>query len=296
MRLYTFEFKGQQRIGAERNGRLVDFSASPDLPKDMISLLRGGESAMAIARQAQASGTLTHAFGDLRLLAPVPRPGKILSSGINYRGHLEEEPGATLPTTPFFFSKLPSCVIGAGQPIVHSPMTEQLDYEVELAVVIGKTAKNLDEKQIMGAIAGYTIHHDASARDVQLKDHQITLGKNFDTFAPMGPCMVTADEISDPTTNHLRLRTWLNGQLMQDSSTSDWVFPLPYLLSFLNRIMTLEPGDIVSTGCPAGVGLFRNPPVYMKHGDVVRLEIEKIGVLENPVVAEAEMATASGRS
>ncbi len=295
MKLYTFEFNGQRRIGAERGGRLVDFSASPDVPQDMISLLRGGDAAMAAGKRVQANGTITHTFSDVRLLAPVPRPGKILSSGINYRGHLEEEPGATLPETPFFFSKLPSCVIGAGEPIVHSALTQQLDYEVELAVVIGKTAKNLDESKIMGAVAGYTIHHDASARDVQMKDHQITLGKNFDTFAPMGPCMVTADEMPDPTTHHLWLRTWLNGQLMQDSSTSDWVFPLPHLLSFLNRIMTLEPGDIVSTGCPAGVGLFRNPQVFLKHGDVVRLEIEKIGVLENPVVAEAELAAASGR-
>jgi len=286
MRLYTFEVNGQQRIGAERDGRLVDFSASSEVPRDMLSLLRGGNAAIAAARRAGESGTQTYAFGEVRLLAPVPRPGKILCSGINYRGHLEEEPGATLPEAPFFFAKLPSCVIGPGEPMVHPKLTQQMDYEVELAVVIGKTARNLSEDQIMDSVAGYTIHHDVSARDIQMKDHQITLGKNFDTFAPMGPCLVTKDEIADPTQHHLRLRTYLNGKVMQDSTTGDWVFPLPHLLSSLNHVMTLEPGDIVSTGCPAGVGLFRHPQVFLKPGDVVRLEIEKIGVLENSVVAE----------
>lgn len=286
MKLYTFEKNGQQKIGAERDGRLVDFSASPEVPRDMLSLLRGGDAAMAAARRACESGTLTCAFDEVRLLAPVPRPGKVLCSGINYRGHLEEEPGATLPETPFFFSKLPSCVIGSGQAMIHPQLTRQMDYEVELAVVIGKIARNLSEDRIMDCVAGYTIHHDVSARDIQMKDQQITLGKNFDTFAPMGPCLVTKDEIADPTQHHLRLRTYLNGQVMQDSTTGDWVFPLPHLLSSLNRVMTLEPGDVVSTGCPAGVGLFRHPQVFLKPGDVVRLEIEKIGVLENPVVAE----------
>ena len=308
MKLYTFEFAGQRRIGAEREGQLVDLQAAhtawlasgdgepgvPPLPSDMLAFLKAGEAAMRAAGQALAfvaeagaaphQERMTYAFDEVRLLAPIPRPGKILCAGINYRGHLEENPGAQLPESPFFFSKLPSVVIGPGEPIVHPRMTSQLDYEVELAVVIGQAMRHVPEPEVMEHIAGYTILHDVSARDIQFKDHQITLGKNFDTFAPMGPCLVTRDELPDP--GNLRLRTWVNGQLMQDSTTADWVFPLPRLLSFLSQVMTLEPGDVVSTGTPAGVGVFRQPPIFLHPGDVVILEIESIGRLENPVVAE----------
>ncbi|MES4793138.1 MAG: FAA hydrolase family protein, partial [Chloroflexota bacterium] len=238
----------------------------------------------ALSFGAEHPERCAHRFKEVRLLAPIPRPGKILCSGVNYMGHLEENPGATLPETPFFFAKLPSAVIGPGAPIVHPKMTRQLDYEVELAVVIGRALRAAPEAEIIEAIAGYTILHDVSARDVQFKDHQITLGKNFDTFAPMGPCLVTADEIPDPT--NLRLRTLLNGQVRQEGSTSDWVFPLPQLLSFLSRVMTLEPGDVVTTGTPAGVGVFRRPPIFLQPGDTVVLEVEGIGRLENPIVAD----------
>jgi 2-keto-4-pentenoate hydratase/2-oxohepta-3-ene-1,7-dioic acid hydratase in catechol pathway len=220
----------------------------------------------------------------VRLLAPIPRPGKILRSGLNYRSHVEENPGAKLPDEPFFFAKMPSVVIGPGQPMVHPKRTRQMDYEVEFAVVIGRSMRNVPEVQVMEHLFGYTILHDVSARDVQFKDSQITLGKNFDTFAPMGPCIVTADEIADPA--RLRLRSWLNGQLMQDRTNEDWLFPLPRLLASLTEVMTLEPGDVVSTGTPAGVGVFRQPPIFLQPGDVVVLEIEGIGRLENPVVAE----------
>lgn len=315
MRLYTFEFAGRRRIGAEQDGHLVDLAAAHHaalyaalwgenhsnevfgtvLPTDMLAFLKLGTPALAAARQAlafagkQEAGVhpgLTFALDAVRILAPIPRPGKILASGINYRGHLEENPDARLPETPFFFSKLPSCVIGPGDAIIHPRLTRQLDYEVELAVVIGKTARNVAEDKILDHVAGYTIHHDVSARDIQMQDHQITLGKNFDTFAPMGPCLVTSDEIPDPTKHPLRLRTFVNGELMQDSTTGDWVFPLPRLLASLANVMTLEPGDIVSTGCPAGVGLFRYPQLWLKTGDRVAVEVERIGRLENHVVAE----------
>jgi len=235
-------------------------------------------------QSAETSQGYTYFFEQVRLLAPVPRPGKMLYSGINYRGHLVEEPGAKLPETPRFFSKMPTAVIGPGQPIVLPKLSQQVDYEVELALIIGQTARNLDESQIMDCVAGYTIAHDVSARDVQFKDNQETLGKGFDTFAPMGPCLVTKDEIPEP--GNLRLRTLINGVVLQDSSTSDWVFPLPHLLASLNRVMTLEPGDVVTTGCPAGVGYFRHPQIFLKPGDVCVLEIEGIGRLENPVIAE----------
>lgn len=305
MKLYTFQIDEEPRIGAEHNGLLVDLSAAyeewmlstdargPILPSDMMGFLHAWPEGVAAARRAVAFAAertsplggrqLAHAFREAKLLAPLPRPGKILCSGVNYRGHLEENPQARLPETPFFFSKLPSVVIGPGEPIVHPSRTRQLDYEVELAVVLGRTLRRASEEEAMAAVAGYTILHDVSARDVQFQDQQITLGKNFDTFAPMGPCLLTADEVPDP--GNLRLRTYLNGRLMQDGSTRDWVFPLPRLLSFLSGVMTLEPGDVVSTGTPAGVGVFRKPPVFLKPGDVVALEVQSIGRLENPVVA-----------
>jgi 2-keto-4-pentenoate hydratase/2-oxohepta-3-ene-1,7-dioic acid hydratase in catechol pathway len=283
MRLYTFEADGQRRLGAEREGRLADLSAA--LPSDMLSLIQAGEAGLAAARAALASGAgETYELGRVRLLAPLPRPGKILCSGINYRGHLEENPGAVLPQFPFFFAKLPSAVIGPGEPIVKPRMTEQLDYEVELAVVIGRTLRSASPAQVMDAVFGYTILHDVSARDVQFTDSQITLGKNFDTFAPIGPCVVTKDEIPDPA--NLSLRTWVNGEMLQDGTTRDWVFPLPELLSKLSQVMTMEPGDIVTTGTPAGVGYFRKPQVFLQPGDTVVLEIEGIGRLENSVVAQ----------
>jgi 2,4-didehydro-3-deoxy-L-rhamnonate hydrolase len=307
MRLYTFSYGGYQRVGAELKGQIVDLIAAHSamlavrggksnvLPADMLSFLRLGEPALAAARDtlgfmtkrpALPVGTrVTYLMEDVKILPPVPRPGKILCSGINYKGHADENPGAKMPTEPFFFSKLPSAVIGPKEPIVHPKATQQLDYEVEFAVVIGKRMKNTPEAEVMDCIAGYTILHDVSARDVQFKDNQITLGKNFDTFCPMGPCLVTRDELPKP--DDVRLRSLVNGKVMQDGSTADWVFPLPVLLSRLSRVMTLEPGDIVSTGTPAGVGAFRKPQVFLKAGDVVRLEIEGIGVLENPVLAES---------
>ena len=173
---------------------------------------------------------------------------------------------------------------GRPDPIVRPAQTSQLDYEVEFAVVIGRTMKQIAEKDVMGCLAGYTILHDVSARDVQFKDNQITLGKNFDTFCPLGPCIVTRDELPEP--ENVRLRSLVNGKVMQDGTTADWVFQLPELLGRLSEVMTLEPGDVVSTGTPAGVGVFRKPQVFLKPGDVARLEIEGIGSLENPVVAE----------
>jgi 2,4-diketo-3-deoxy-L-fuconate hydrolase len=308
MKLYTFEISGEQRVGAADKGQLIDLNAAceamlsargprsahlPGLPSDMLSLLRAGENALQGVRDTisfmskrpavPVGRRLAYAFDEVKIAAPLPRPGKILCSGINYRGHMEENPGAKMPADPFFFSKLPSAVIGPNDPIIHPKESKQVDYEVEFAVVIGKKMKATAENEVMSCIAGYTILHDVSARDVQFKDNQITLGKNFDTFCPLGPCIVTTDELTDP--GNVRLRSLLNGKVMQDGSTADWVFPLPILLSRLSQVMTLEPGDVVSTGTPAGVGAFRKPPVFLKPGDVVRLEIDGIGVLENPVVA-----------
>jgi 2-keto-4-pentenoate hydratase/2-oxohepta-3-ene-1,7-dioic acid hydratase in catechol pathway len=176
-------------------------------------------------------------------------------------------------------------VIGHGDPIEHSERTKQLDYEVEFAAVIGRRLHRAKEEDVMPAIFGYTLLNDVSARDVQFKDAQITLGKNFNGFAPIGPCITTADEMTEP--GKVQVRAVLNGRVMQDANTSEWLFPLPRLLSFLSHVMALEPGDIVTTGTPAGVGLFQNPQVFMKAGDVIAIEADGIGRLENRIVAQA---------
>lgn len=304
MKLYTFEQNGRTRVGAGHDDRLIDLGAvqaaipegsgriDPIVWNDMKALLAAGDDGMAAARRAVAffleqpaarAAAMSVALSDVRVRAPLPRPGKVLCSGINYHGHLKENPTAKLPDEPFFFNKLPNAVVGPDDPIILPPKVKQLDYEVELAVVIGRTMKNARAADVMDGVAGYTILHDVSARDVQFKDSQIALGKNFDTFCPLGPCLVTKDEIPHPET--LRLRSTVNGTIMQDGSNTDWVFPLPVLLSFLTSVMTLEPGDVVSTGTPAGVGYFRAPQVFLKHGDDVILEIDGIGTLRNGVIA-----------
>jgi 2,4-didehydro-3-deoxy-L-rhamnonate hydrolase len=279
MRLYTVEVGGEKIVAAEVDGKLADLSF---VAANMAELIQKGQAGLSEAASVLSSAE-TYAVGDVKLKAPLSRPGKILCSGVNYAGHAEENPNAKMPTEPFFFSKLPSAIIGPGEAIQRG-VTEQLDYEVELAVVIGKSLARgtHDTTTIMDAIFGYTLLHDVSARDVQFKDNQITLGKNFDTYAPMGPCIVTKDEIPDP--NNVKLQTTLNGQIVQDGTTADWLFKLPVLLGHLLKYLTLEPCDIVTTGTPAGVGLFRQPPLFMKPGDTVVIEAAGIGRLENPVI------------
>jgi 2-keto-4-pentenoate hydratase/2-oxohepta-3-ene-1,7-dioic acid hydratase in catechol pathway len=274
MRLVTYEAEGAAAVGAWRDGDIVP------VPYDsMAALIRDGDRGLDAARRALETG---EAVVPDRLLAPL-RPGKILCSGVNYASHADENPDAVMPTEPFFFSKLPSAVIGPGEPIVIPRPEMEADYEVELAMVLGKRLKHASADGALDAVFGWTILHDVSARDVQFKDAQITLGKNPDTFAPIGPEIVTTDELGNPS--KLRLWTTLNGETMQDSSTSEQLFPPGRLLEFLTALVTLEPGDIVTTGSPAGVGCFRDPPVYLKPGDEVAVSVEGIGTLTNPVVA-----------
>ena len=302
MRLYTYALKGSERIGAELDGALIDLNAAhaarigskkTPLAPTLIDLIRAGGGALMKARQALShakkhagaaqSKAWTTPLSKAKLLAPIPRPGKILCSGLNYRSHIEENPNAKFLKDPRFFSKLPSCVIGPGAPILHPGERFQVDYEVELGVVIGKSCFRASRENAISHVFGYTILHDVSARWIQFKDSNETMGKNFDTFSPIGPCIVTADEIPDPSKLRLTLR--LNGQVMQDRTNEDWCFPLPRMIEWLSMGMTLEPGDIVTTGTPAGVGCFRRPPVYLKPGDVCELEIDAIGKLVNPVKA-----------
>ena len=272
MRLVTFEAGGVAGVAVHRDGVLLDtgYASMVDLIRDGE---RGLESAVAASREISAD----------RTLAPIPRPAKILCSGVNYASHADENPDAVMPTEPFFFSKLPSAVIGPGEPIVIPTPETKTDYEVELAMVIGRQGKRLSEGAALDHVFGWTILHDVSARDVQFKDNQLTLGKGPDTFSPLGPEIVTADELGDWST--LRVSTTVNGETMQDSPTSEMLFSPGRLLEFATGLVTLDPGDVVTTGSPAGVGCFRNPPVYLKPGDEVTVSVDRIGDLTNPVVA-----------
>ena len=212
---------------------------------------------------------------------PLPRPGKVICVGLNYRDHAEEASMA-LPERPLLFAKWPSSLIGPGQPIVLPSFTREVDYEAELAVVIGRRARDLSESEALSVVAGYTCLNDVSARDLQMADQQWTRGKSLDTFGPIGPRVVASDGI-DP--DRLRIRCLLNGDVVQDSSTSNMVFGVREILAYASRATTLEPGDVVATGTPAGVGFIQRPPRFLQPGDEVSIEIEGVGVLSNPVAA-----------
>ena len=219
------------------------------------------------------------------LLSPLRAPEKVLAIGLNYRDHARES-GAELPTSPLLFAKTPNSVIGPEDEIRWAAAdSAEVDYEAELAVVIGRRARRVDVTEALDHVLGYTCCNDVSARDAQFADGQWTRGKSFDTFCPLGPWIVTADDIADPQALAVRCR--VNGELLQDGTTADMVFPVAELISRLSQVMTLEPGDVIATGTPVGVGFARTPPVFLRDGDVVEIDIEGIGVLRNPVVVEA---------
>jgi 2,4-diketo-3-deoxy-L-fuconate hydrolase len=213
---------------------------------------------------------------------PIERPSKIIAVGLNYRDHAEEQ-GARLPDRPLLFAIWPNALIGPGEAIVIPPITEQVDWEAELAVVMGARVRRVSAAHALEAVAGYTCLNDVSAREVQKNDRQFTRGKSFDTFCPVGPVLVPASEIPEP--QKLSIRAILNGDVMQDSTTGNMVFGVAELIEFITEAITLEPGDVIATGTPAGVGAFRDPPVFMQPGDEITIEIEGIGALTNPVVA-----------
>ena len=223
--------------------------------------------------------------GDAYWFAPVPRPGKIVCIGMNYGDHAHEI-ALGLPNAPTIFSKFSSCVVAPGEPVVMPADSTQVDYEAELAVVMGRRATRVAADRAYDYVLGYTAFNDVTARDYQFGDLQWQRGKSCDTFAPMGPVIVTGDEIPDPHT--LRITLARNGIVMQDSNTSQMIFRVPQLIAFITRTITLEPGDVIATGTPAGVGFARKPPVFLKAGDVMEVGIERIGTLGNPVVAARE--------
>jgi 5-carboxymethyl-2-hydroxymuconate isomerase len=213
---------------------------------------------------------------------PIERPGKIICIGLNYRDHAEEQ-GVELPTAPLLFAKWPNALIGPGDPIVIPPIVTKTDYEAELGVVIGSRVRDVSLDNALEAVAGYICVNDVSARDLQFADGQWTRGKSPDTFCPVGPNVVPRDEIQDPQS--LAIRAILNGETMQESTTANMVFGVAELIAYITRTITLEPGDLIATGTPAGVGAFRNPRVWMNPGDEITIEIEGVGALTNPVAA-----------
>ena len=214
-------------------------------------------------------------------MLPIERPGKIVCVGLNYRDHAEEQ-GTELPQAPLLFAKWQNTLIGPGDAIVIPPLVTKCDYEAELGVVIGATVRDVSAENALEAVAGYVCVNDVSARDLQFADGQWTRGKSPDTFCPVGP-LVSRDEVSDPQA--LAIRAILNGETMQDSTTANMVFGVAEIIEYVTRVITLEPGDLVATGTPAGVGAFRKPPVWMQPGDEITIEIEGLGSLTNPVIA-----------
>ena len=215
-------------------------------------------------------------------MLPIQRPRKIVCVGLNYKDHAAEQ-GVELPTAPLLFAKFTTSLIGPGEAIVIPPIVTQCDYEAELGVVIGATVRNISRENALEAVAGYVCANDVSARDLQFADKQWTRGKSPDTFCPVGPQLVPAAEVADP--HNLRIRAIVNGEVLQDSSTANLIFGIDEIISYISRTSTLEPGDLILTGTPAGVGVFRDPQRLLQPGDVVTIEIEGLGELTNPVVA-----------
>ena len=286
MKLVTFVHNGQSRIGAlVGDGSIVDLNrANPIFPTDMLAFLAGGVSTKNLAEKIvsspQPSSVLARSA--VTLQAPIPRPGKILCIGLNYRDHAAES-NQSIPQYPVVFAKDNNTIIGPNAAIVLPTFTEEVDYEAEFAFVIGRTARRVQAEDALDYVAGYLPFNDVSARDYQHRTSQWTVGKTFDTFGPLGPALVTADEIPDP--HDLDIQLTINGEVLQSSNTKNLIFAVNQLIADLTSFMTLEAGDIISTGTPSGVGGARNPQRWLRAGDVVAVTIEGLGTLENPVVA-----------
>ena len=286
MRFITYQGPSGPRVAGIRNGQYVDLhAADAALPVSLKELLAAGDAALAQAAAAIAKGPVIDPQS-VRLLAPIPDPQKVICVGLNYADHAKES-GQEPPSEPVLFSKFPTAVAAHGDAIVLPRVSQQVDYEAELVAVIGRGGRNISRDDAPRHIAGYCVGHDVSARDWQLRKPggQWLLGKTFDTFAPFGPELVTVDEVGDP--GRLRIQLRLNGVTMQDSNTSQFIFGVYEVVAYVSQVCTLLPGDVIFTGTPPGVGAARKPPVFMKPGDVAEVEIEKLGVLRNPVVAES---------
>lgn len=313
MKLITFTKAGVTRAGAVIDNQVVDLHyayqsllesvgklraqqiAEAYVPVDVVGLLQGGKESLeeakkaisfALENQKYNGKELVHPKDHVKVIAPVPNPGKMICVGHNYREHILEM-NRELPEFPVVFAKFANTVIGPEDDIPFYSVSEQLDYEAEFAFVIGKRARNVSQADALDYVAGYTIVNDVTYRDIQRRTIQWLQGKTVDGSAPMGPWLITADELENPS--GLEVTLTVNGQVRQKSNTANLVFSVQYLVEFLSGLMTLEPGDVILTGTPGGVGVARNPQVFLKDGDVVKIEIDKIGALENRVKQTAEV-------
>jgi acylpyruvate hydrolase len=315
MRLVTFEWQGALRLGAEHGGHFIDLNrahalllatrgrsefqaeADRELPPDMLQFLEGWERTRPRAEEAlqfgrallQADSPAARALAlpveAVRRRAPILNPRKLICLGQNYADHAAEAQ-APVPTEPILFSKYATSIIGPDEPILLPAVSQQVDFEVELACILGRGGRHIHTAHALEHVAGYTVFHDVSARDYQLgkPGKQWMAGKSFDTFAPMGPALVTADEVPDP--HALDIRCTVSGQMMQSSNTRHLIFSIPEIIAYCSHIFTLEPGDVIATGTPGGIGYARNPQRFLRDGDVVEMEVSNVGVLRNPVRQE----------
>jgi 2-keto-4-pentenoate hydratase/2-oxohepta-3-ene-1,7-dioic acid hydratase in catechol pathway len=285
MKLVTFNHHNQNRIGAVVGDEVVDSLGCPQLPTTMLEFLTLGEPALAAMSAQIESGKNRLPLAEVTLLAPVPKPGKYLGIGLNYPEHIHET-STEKPEYPLFFNKQTTCVIGQDAAIHLPKVSDKVDYEGELAFVIGKRCRHVPVEKAAQVIAGFTIANDVSVRDWQVRSPTWTLGKSFDTHGPLGPWIVTADEIKNP--HQLNLKTWVDEELRQNANTEQMIFSCYEMVAYLSTVMTLEPGDVITTGTPSGVGVKMKPRGYLKAGQTVKIEIEGIGVLSNPVINEPD--------
>lgn len=285
MKLVTFSHNQQIRVGAVLGDEVVDSLNNPNIPATMLEFLTAGELALTAMSEQIDSGKTRLPLAEVKLLAPVPKPGKYLAIGLNYPEHINET-SAEKPECPLFFNKQTTCVIAQGEAIHIPKVSDKVDYEGELAFVIGKRCRHVPLEKAAQVIAGFTIANDVSVRDWQVRSPTWTLGKSFDTHGPLGPWLVTADEIKNP--HQLNLKTWVDNELRQNANTEQMIFSCYEMVAYLSTVMTLEPGDVISTGTPSGVGVKMKPRGYLKAGQTVRIEIEGIGTLSNPVINEPD--------
>lgn len=283
MKLVTFTHNHQTRIGTVVDSYVVDGFGDPKLPTSIIELLSLGDKAIQALQRLVNQGSHRLPLRDVQLEAPVPRPGKLLAISLNYADHIAET-GKDRPEYPSFFTKQSTCVIGPGRAIHRPRVSDKLDYEGELAFVIGKRCRHVPVNRAADVIGGFTIANDVSVRDWQARSPTMMIGKSFDTCGPLGPWLVTPDELGDP--HNLAIKTWVDDELRQNANTGQMIFNCSEMIAYLSQAMTLEPGDVISTGTPAGVGVKMQPRGYLKPGQTVRIEIEKIGELVNTVVEE----------
>jgi 2-keto-4-pentenoate hydratase/2-oxohepta-3-ene-1,7-dioic acid hydratase in catechol pathway len=312
MRLVTFESGGTVRLGAEWNEQVIDLNrvyalllasrlaadyqatADRDLPPDMLRFLEGWPATRGRAHEAlifarDIGGPMARGVAwprsEIRLRAPILNPRKLICLGQNYADHAAES-NAPVPTEPILFSKFATSIIGPEDPIRLPTVSQQVDYEVELACIVGRGGRHIPKAQALEHVAGYTVFHDVSARDYQIgkPGKQWMAGKSFDTFAPMGPALVTADEVPNP--HALDIRCTLSGEVVQSSNTRHLIFPIPEIIAYCSHIFTLEPGDVIATGTPGGIGYARSPQRFLQDGDVVVMEVSGVGILRNPVLRD----------